>query len=262
MAKHMDNKASNQTKYKSNKKSNNIIFLICIIIFIYSTFNIVVWIKSNIRLKNQKEELEKEVISIQQTEEGEKEAIIDFDKLTQINSDVVGWIEIPNTNINYPILQGKDNEYYLKKDIYKKYNSGGSIFLDYQNNPNFTDDNTVIYGHNLHLGQMFSDLQKILKEELGTDILIKVYFKNQEKQYKVFSSYLSEPIKNPINTNITDKKTFIEKIIKDSQIDFNIMPNEQDEILTLSTCDRTGKKRIIVHAVGILTETINQEGEI
>lgn len=174
----------------------------------------------------------------------------------------MGWIEIPNTNINYPILQGKDNEYYLKKDIYKKYNSGGSIFLDYQNNPNFTDDNTVIYGHNLHLGQMFSDLQKILKEELGTDILIKVYFKNQEKQYKVFSSYLSEPIKNPINTNITDKKTFIEKIIKDSQIDFNIMPNEQDEILTLSTCDRTGKKRIIVHAVGILTETINQEGEI
>lgn len=262
MAKHMDNKASNQTKYKSNKKSNNIIFLICIIIFIYSTFNIVVWIKSNISIKKQEKQLEKEVISIQQTEEGEKKAIIDFDKLTQINSDVVGWIEIPNTNINYPILQGKDNEYYLKKDIYKKYNSGGSIFLDYQNNPNFTDDNTVIYGHNLHLGQMFSDLQKILKEELGTDILIKVYFKNQEKQYKVFSSYLSEPIKNPINTNITDKKTFIEKIIKDSQIDFNIMPNEQDEILTLSTCDRTGKKRIIVHAVGILTETINQEGEI
>lgn len=129
--------------------------------------------------------------------------------------------------------------------------------MDYRNDSDFTDYNTVIFGHNLHLGEMFSDLQKIVKNELGTEITINIYLKNKQIQYRIFSSYFSEPIKDPINTNITDHKAFIETAREKSQIDFNIMPNEQDPILTLSTCDRTGKKRVIVHGVKIIEKEVD-----
>lgn len=124
--------------------------------------------------------------------------------------------------------------------------------MDYQNCSDFEDYHTVIFGHNLHLGMMFSDLQKIVENKLGKDIYINIYLPERVKQYKVFSSYVSDPVKDPIDINITDPKAFIKEQIQKSQIDFNTMPNEEDNILTLSTCDNTGKKRIIIHAVKIL----------
>ena len=71
--------------------------------------------------------------------------VIDFEKLKSINPDVVAWIKIDGTTIDYPIMQTTNNEYYLKKDIYNNYEQCGSIFLDYKNNSNFTDKNIVVY---------------------------------------------------------------------------------------------------------------------
>ncbi len=91
--------------------------------------------------------------------EGDPERIeVDFESLKQMNSDIVGWIYCPNTLINYPIVQGWDNDYYLTHLIDDSWNENGSIFMDYRNAPDFSDYNTLIYGHNMKTGAMFAEL--------------------------------------------------------------------------------------------------------
>lgn len=77
-----------------------------------------------------------------------------------INSDICAWIKIDGTNIDYPIVQSNDNNYYLRRNIYKEYSRHGTIFLDYRCNNQFTDFNTIIYGHNMKNSSMFSQLTK------------------------------------------------------------------------------------------------------
>jgi sortase, srtB family len=83
----------------------------------------------------------------------------------KINSDICAWIKIDDTNIDYPIVQSNDNNYYLRRNIYKKYARAGTIFLDYRCSKLFEDFNTIIYGHNLKNGSMFSELTKYKKSE-------------------------------------------------------------------------------------------------
>ncbi|MCD8381734.1 MAG: class B sortase [Clostridiales bacterium] len=97
-------------------------------------------------------------------EEGSVPISVDFDALLKTNSDVVGWIYCPNTNINYPVLQGETNDTYLRHMIDGSYNSAGSIFLDYRNTSDFSDANSIIYGHNMQNSSMFSSLMSYKKQ--------------------------------------------------------------------------------------------------
>lgn len=261
------NKNEDKKIRKTKKGKTNILLIIFIILFIYSSFVLARWLWSNISAKQVSEKLKDEVVIVtsidnydKPVEEKENNIFnkINFDKLKEINKDVVGYIEIPNTNISYPILHASDNEYYLKRDIYQNYNACGSVFMDYTNTSNFTDINTVLFGHNLISGMMFANLNKIVEGELGNDIYINVYTETKNIRYKVFSTYKSEPIKAPINTNIVNEQEFIATAIQKSNIDFNVLPNEKDKIITLSTCDSSGKKRTIVHGVKILEEVIQE----
>ena len=167
--------------------------------------------------------------------------VVDFDALKKLNPDVVGWIYQKDTIINYPIMRGKDNDQYLHSDINKKYSVSGSIFMDYRNSADFSDFNTIIYGHHMHDGSMFKSLRGYTKE---TD-----YYKDHktfelitpDKKYhlQIISSYItpatSDAYKYSFN-NQADKQAFINYSIKKSKISTGITATTNDKIITLSTC--------------------------
>jgi len=91
------------------------------------------------------------------------EVKISFEELVQLYPDVIGWLYCEGTPINYPVVQAKDNDYYLRRMINGKYNIGGTIFMDYRNNKDFSDEITIIYGHNMKNGSMFGVIPKYTK---------------------------------------------------------------------------------------------------
>ncbi len=151
-----------------------------------------------------------------------------------------GWIKIDNTNINYPILQGQDNEEYLYKDINNEYIVSGSIFMNYLNN-GFDDQNTVLFGHNMKNGTMFANLKKYKEEDFFyNNNYIEIELSNgQYLKYKVFSVYITDINDNYTKTSFEDKdeyKEFLERIKNKSIYKSDISVNENDKIITLSTC--------------------------
>ena len=166
--------------------------------------------------------------------------------------DYRGWIKIDNTNINYPIVQGKDNSFYLDKDINKNYLSSGSIFMNYLNH-GFNDENTVLFGHHMRNKTMFAQLKKYKEKEFfygNNDIVIEVE-NGKVLKYKVFSAYVTDAKDNYIKTNFDDKdqyKEFLEDIKNKSQYKLDIDVNENDKIITLSTCSyEFNDARMVVH---------------
>lgn len=166
--------------------------------------------------------------------------------------DYRGWIKIDNTNINYPIVQGKDNSFYLDKDINKNYLSSGSIFMNYLNH-GFNDENTVLFGHHMRNKTMFAQLKKYKEKEFfygNNDIEIEVE-NGKVLKYKVFSAYITDAKDNYIKTNFDDKdqyKEFLEDIKNKSQYKSDIDVNENDKIITLSTCSyEFNDARMVVH---------------
>ena len=166
--------------------------------------------------------------------------------------DYRGWIKIDNTNINYPIVQGKDNSFYLDKDINKNYLSSGSIFMNYLNH-GFNDENTVLFGHHMRNKTMFAQLKKYKEKEFfygDNDIVIEVE-NDKVLKYKVFSAYVTDSKDNYIKTNFDDKdqyKEFLEDIKNKSQYKSDIDVNENDKIITLSTCSyEFNDARMVVH---------------
>ena len=166
--------------------------------------------------------------------------------------DYRGWIKIDNTNINYPIVQGKDNSFYLDKDINKNYLSSGSIFMNYLNH-GFNDENTVLFGHHMRNKTMFAQLKKYKEKEFfygNNDIEIEIK-DGKTLKYKVFSAYVTDSKDNYIKTNFDDKdqyKEFLEDIKNKSQYKSDIDVNENDKIITLSTCSyEFNDARMVVH---------------
>ena len=219
-----------------------------ILVFVISAIILFKWFVETSNSEKQYQQLSNDVNI--ENDGQEKDSSIDFGKLKEINSDVVGWIKINETNIDYPIVQKNDNDYYLNKNFYNKNDRTGAIFLDYKNKSDFTDVNTVIYGHNIKRGTMFADLEDIYNGNLGKNVEINVHTPSQHLKYIVFSSYNIEPEEYGINTSISSNNyvEFKENLAKKSKINFEQNIELQSNILTLSTCDRTGKRRILVHA--------------
>ena len=244
------------TKYKGydimkklKKIILNILLIVFLITFIYSTYKLIIWYKENKKTKKTVEEI-KTIVNI---EEKEDETIeIDFNELLKKNSEVVGWIKINNTNVNYPILQHKDNSYYLDHSFDNTYNGAGWIFMDYQNNPENLDFNTIIYGHNRKDGSMFGSLFKTLD---GTwiknedNLIIKLTTLNNSYLFKIFSIYYIDTT-DDYNNPTYDEET-LNRVINRSLFEFNAKVNLEDKILSLSTC-YNDEKKLVIHAQKIL----------
>ncbi|MGG4468263.1 class B sortase [Paenibacillus alvei] len=179
-----------------------------------------------------------------------------FDPLLEINEDMVGWITVDDTKINYPILHSSDNEFYLTRNYKKEETRAGSIFLDYRNDKKLENNkNTIIYGHRMKDGTMFSGLKKYLNEsffekhkKIHLDSLYEGY------ELEVFSVYQTTTDFYYIETEFSADSEYLdfvdllqEKSLYDTEMEFS----PEDRIVTLSTCDYaidSLEGRLVVHA--------------
>lgn len=233
------------------------VFLICItIIFlfisIYSLIHIFFWHKENAHTTELIEEINDTIIVNEETNENENEIEIDFTKLKSKNKNTIGWIIVKNTNIDYPFVQYKDNDYYLNHSFDNKYSNAGWIFMDYRNKNNFTDKNTIIYAHARKDKTMFGTLKNTLTKKWyknKDNHIITITLENEKLYYQVFSSYHIKTEDYYITTSFkeADFNKFINTIKKRSVYNYNIDVTNKDYILTLSTCYNNTDKTV-VHA--------------
>lgn len=160
--------------------------------------------------------------------------------LQKANPDVIGWISIPDSKIDYPLLQSDDNSYYLMRTWDGKNNSMGSIFMEYRNSSDLSDENTVVYGHNMRNGTMFASLKDYSNPEYWkAHPYIYISDGNTVYRYEIFSCYRAElqaPTYSLRFKEDTEKEEFLSHALKESKIQTNIIPSQSDRILTLSTC--------------------------
>lgn len=280
-----ENEASNHYKkrrLKSKKKNRNrkreSVFLnfglvFFILVFLYSLIKIFNWGVDNKRTSNITKEIEKvtEIIEVKDSEETEiiseeqdednpywyyiSFPLIDVDisELKKQNSDTVGWININNTNVNYPFVHTRDNDFYLNHSFDKSYNDAGWLFLDFRNNAYFGDRNNIIYGHSRLDKTMLGSLSRVLNRQWYSNKdnhIIRVSLEDENTLWQIFSVYKIEAESYYITTNFgsdDEYMKFLNTIKKRSLYDFNTNMNVNDKILTLSTC-YSDTERTVVHA--------------
>lgn len=176
--------------------------------------------------------------------------------LRETNRDTVGWVTVNNTTVNYPVVQATNNSYYLNHDFNKHSNSLGWIFMDYRNNPTDLDQNTVIYGHNIARDKlMFGNLVATMNPNWYTKAsnqYVTFNTASKDMQWRIFSIYkiaaTNDYLYNTFETQ-EDFLAFANKVKSRSIYDFGVEIKENDKMLTLSTCQNSGKMRLVVHAV-------------
>lgn len=227
-----------------------IFIIICLIGLIYSLINIINWKKDVDDNKDILEEIKENII----TNEENDLIKIDFKSLKEQNSDTIAYIKVNGTNIDYVVVKGNDNSYYLNHNFNKEYNVAGWIFSDYHNKFDETDKNIVIFGHNTKNGSMFGTLKNVLDkswQENKDNLEITLVTEKEQYKYQVFSTYSIIAEDYYINTLFNsdgEYSRFINEIRSRSNYDYNVEVNSNDKILTLSSCIGDGKKRVVLHA--------------
>lgn len=267
--------------------AKNIILILILLIslfgFIYSLVNVIKWKNDNDNLLDEVDQIN-EVVEVNEIEDSENTELVpqeeeipkfnpywdyikmnlidvDFTDLKNTNSETVGWLQVLGTNINYPFVQGSDNDYYLNHSINKKKNQAGWAFMDYRNNPNDYDKNTIIYGHSLKSGAIFGSLINILSSnwKKNTDNhVVKISTETENTLWQVFSIYTIPDTIDYLTIDFdsdTEYSDFLNMISSRSVYNFNTSVSTNDKIITLSSCYRTGDKKLVLHAKLIKRES-------
>ncbi len=174
---------------------------------------------------------------------------VDFKSLKAENPDTFGWIFVRDTVINYPIMRGQDNSFYLRHLFNKEYNTKGSVFIDYRCLNPFEDFNTIVYGHRVKDGSMFEDLVKYKKRDFYENHK-KVFLATEEKEYDaevigVLSLKASSPLYK-IDFTDEEKQDYIDDIKAKSIYDIDTEVTVQDKSVMLSTCSYEYKNARLV----------------
>ena len=267
-------------KRRRRKTKNNVVLVLITIIisffsttFVFGLYKIFNWGIDNKKTSDITKNIEEttEVVEIDDTteteifnEEEDKQnpywyyvnfPLIDVDimELKKQNKDTIGWINVNNTNINYPVVYTTDNDFYLNHSFDKSYNDAGWIFLDYRNNKDFSDRNSIIYGHSRLDKTMLGSLSKTLKRDwyLNKDNhIIRLSLENENTLWQIFSVYVIKTESYYITTEFDSDEEYIDFLntIKNRSLyDFNVNLGKDDRILTLSTC-YSETERTVVHA--------------
>lgn len=191
---------------------------------------------------------------IEDKSEEEMLPVIDWAKLKSMNHDFIGWLYIPDTSIQYPIVSSKDDEYYLSHTFDRTKNSCGSIFMDKSNKTDFTSDNTVLHGHNMKNGTMFGSLRKFEKKEYWEEHpYIWIIRENTAMKYEIFAVCITEATSDVYTLEFASEKNFqdyiADRIEGDAIFSTGVDVTTNDRILTLSTCtSNTETGRRVVQA--------------
>jgi sortase B len=273
-------------KIKPKWKNINIIisFIIFCVFFALSSIKIINYIIDSKKLNNTTQKINDQVI-IKEVKDNQNEIItqkvdvpkenpywdyikmnlidVDFSKLKKTNNDVVGWITVNGTNINYPFVQTDNNNYYLSHSINKQVNVGGWVFMDYRNKLNSMDTNTILYAHGMTNKTMFGTLKKIFTNgwfDNPNNFIIKLSTEYENSNWQVFSAYRIPNTSDYLQINFNkdeEIKSFIDLIKNRSYHNFNTDVLTSDKILTLSTCYNNDEK-VVIHAKLIKKEIKNQ----
>ncbi len=212
----------------------------------------------NLQEDNKQEEIFEEikVIAEDNNDDNNKEIKnnnINMQKLHEINNDIVGWIQIDNSNIDYPVMQTKESpNYYLRKNFYKQYSYLGTPYLAENCDINFSD-NLIIYGHHINNSKMFGELENYKSQEYYSNHkFIKFYTLEEYREYEIiaiFKTIANTGFKyyNFINDiNEAEFDTFVSKCKELSFFNIDKIAVYGDDLLTLSTCDYSSKNARLV----------------
>lgn len=274
-----DSKESNDGFTHSSKKKKRLkkwvwqlLIIFFLIILITSAVSILFWLRDNDKTSKVIDDID-EITKIEEVDENLTELVnedidkesdywyyirfplidVDISALKEKNADTIGWINVNNTNINYPFVQSNDNEYYLTHSFDKKYNEAGWVFLDYRNNKDLSSKNNILYAHSRLDKTMFGTLKKTLKSDWyqnKDNHIIKISTETENTLWQIFSVYdIPEEtyyITTDFNSDV-EYETFLNNIKERSLYNFNASLTKDDRILTLSTC-YSKSKRAVVHA--------------
>lgn len=180
-------------------------------------------------------------------------AALDLEALREINPDVIGWILIPDTQVNYPLMAGTEKNYYLNHTWNKESYNVGSIFLEHLCTPDFTGFNTIVYGHNMNDGSMFGSLLQYRKPEyLQAHPYVYIRSDQGVYRYEIFSGYFATINTDTYGVGFSSDRTkirFLDFITEKSELETDFRPETTDRVLTLSTCSGRGSaSRWVLHA--------------
>ncbi|MBD7914998.1 class B sortase [Clostridium sp. Sa3CUN1] len=219
-----------------NKKFINIvkiilyfIIIVCLIIIGIKKYN---YYKSDKTYDSIREIKNNNVVS---TEENNKLNHM-YEELKSINPDYKFWITVEETVIDYPVVKGEDNDFYLSNDFYKENSISGAIFLDYKNT--LEDKNLILYGHNMRDGSMFAAINKFKEKDFFDSGKIKIVTENEERSYEVFSVFVEAANDINLKSNFISEEDYIKYIneLKKKSYYKNNIDSDFSNIITLYTC--------------------------
>ena len=189
---------------------------------------------------------------------------IDFEGMRAVNEDVIGWIQILNSPVDYPLLDAADNQYYLNHTYDRQWSSYGSIFLEPRNNPDLSEKHLVIYGHNMVNASMFGSLLEYKNQAYAdSHPEITICMPDRDLTYRVFSAYTAHVDSVTYRMSFQNDASFVEianYMKENSVIHHDIMPEAGDQILTLSTCMPEGAKNIALLSMPCWLQIAANEG--
>lgn len=243
---------------------SNIILVIAIVVFAVSAYKLYGIFSEYNKGDKEYQKIQDLVINTDKKDDTkEKTFSVDFEKLLEMNSDVVGWIRFDEpSEINYPVVQGRDNEEYLKRTFEANTNKLGTLFVDVNNPGDFSGRNTFIYGHNMKNGSMFAQLLKYKDDSFYKE---HPYFyiytpDGKVRTYEIFSAGVVKDTSDSYIMDYADDaafQTYIDYIKQQSAYPTSAEVTTASKIVSLSTCTNVrDDERFLVHGVMIKEEAV------